>query len=141
MSFSTCSLPIYWTSGMNMMVATTALSPPTGDRGRSWYKLAQVFRQWRHLILESSNCLGLHYVCTILAYSSPFPLIIYLEKDREMTTEDKESILIALGPEYRDRVRHIGLWMPASSSPKLLRAVDDMLTRVCQSREVKFLHG
>ncbi|KAI0249120.1 hypothetical protein BJV78DRAFT_1156053 [Lactifluus subvellereus] len=106
MSFSTCSLSIYWTSGMNTMVAMTALSPPTGDRRRSWYKLAQVCRQWRHLILVSSNCLGLHHVCTMLAHPSPFPLIIiYLEKD-QMTIEVEQSILIALGPEYRDRYKH-----------------------------------
>ncbi|KAI0249118.1 hypothetical protein BJV78DRAFT_1230429, partial [Lactifluus subvellereus] len=106
---------------------------PHWDRERSWYKLAQVCRRWRHIILESSNSLGLHLVCTygipvadMLAHSPPFPLIIiYLEKDREMTTEDEESILIALGPEYRDRVRRIGLWMPASSSPKLITAMEE----------------
>ncbi|KAI0252900.1 hypothetical protein BJV78DRAFT_1197530 [Lactifluus subvellereus] len=106
---------------------------PHWDRERLWYKLAQVCRRWRHLILESSNCLGLHLVCTygtpvadMLAHSPPFPLIIiYLEKDREMTTEDEERILIALGPEYRDRARRIGLWMPASSSPKLITAMEE----------------
>ena len=106
---------------------------PHWDRERLWYKLAQVCRRWRHLILDSSNCLRLHLVCTygipvadMLAHSRPLPLIIvYLEKDREMTTEDEESIQIALGPEYRDRVRRIGLWMPASSSPKLITAMED----------------
>ena len=58
------------------------------DRERLWYKLARVCRRWRHLILDSSNCLGIHLVCTygipvanMLAHSPPLPLFIfYLER-------------------------------------------------------------
>jgi hypothetical protein len=101
------------------------------DRECWWYKLAQVCRQWRYLILASPSQLDLRLVCTygtpvadMLAYSPPLPLIIYyLDIDFQTTAEDEDGILLAL--EHRDRVCRIGLSMPASSLQKIIMALDD----------------
>jgi hypothetical protein len=101
------------------------------DRERWWYKLAQVCRQWRYLILASPSQLDLQLVCTygtpvadMLAHSPPLPLIIfYLDTDIQTTAEDENGILLSL--EHRDRVRRIGLSMPASSLQKIIMALDD----------------
>ena len=78
---------------------------------RWWYKLAQVCRQWRYLILSSQVRLDLHLVCTygtpvadMLENSPPLPLIInFLQDDREITAEDEQGVLLAL--QHRVRVR------------------------------------
>jgi len=103
---------------------------PHWENAKWWYKPAQVCRRWRYLILASPVRLGLHLVCTfgtpvadMLAHSPPFPLIInYLDHGFEVSTEDEEAILLAL--QHRDRVRRIGLGMPAPNLPKLIEAID-----------------
>jgi hypothetical protein len=102
------------------------------DRARWWYKPAQVCRRWRNLILASPVRLNLHLVCTygtpvadMLACSHHLPLVIdYLDRDRERTTEDDDGILLAF--QHCDRVRRIGLVVPATN---LLRPLIAMAGR------------
>ena len=83
--------------------------------GRWWYTLAHVCRRWRNIILSSATYLGLSLFCTygtpvadMLAHSPPFPLVIgYFTKQRELTTEDEEGIILAL--KQHDRVRRVRL--------------------------------
>lgn len=52
-----------------------------------------------------------------------WPLIVdYVDKDRELTAEDKEGIQLAL--QHPDRVRRIGLWVPNSHLRNLVVAID-----------------
>ena len=103
---------------------------PDWDNARWWYKPAQVCQRWRHLILASPARLGLHLVCTygtpvanMLTHSPPLPLIInYLDPVRQTSIHDEENILLAL--QYRDRLRRIGLVMPAQNLPKFIKAID-----------------
>ena len=112
---------------------STLTNSPNWGRERWWYKLAHVCKRWRNLILASPSTLGLHLVCTygtpvvdMLENSPPLPLIItYLIQSREPTPEDEEGILHALKPEYRDRVRRIGLCMPASNLQNIVEAMDE----------------
>jgi hypothetical protein len=110
------------------------------DRQRWWYKLAQVSRAWRHVILASPAQLNLHLLCTygvpvadMLTHSPPFPLIIfYNDSDREMTAEDNEGALLAIS--HRDRVRRISLCMPAPNLEKFMAVMDEdfpVLERIC----------
>jgi len=100
------------------------------DTARWWYKPAQVCQRWRYLILASPVRLGLHLICTygtpvveMLAHSPPLPLIIYyLDGTRHTSREDRVAILLAL--QHRDRVRRIGLRMPAWKLPKFIKAMD-----------------
>jgi hypothetical protein len=99
-------------------------------RLRWWYKPAQICRRWRNIILESPVRLDLHLVCSygtpvadILAHSPPLPLVIdYLDIDRERTAEDDDGILLAL--QHCDRVRRIGLVVPATNLLPPLVAMD-----------------
>ena len=99
------------------------------NKERWWYKLVQICRRWRYLILSSPVRLGLHLVCTygtpvaeMLAHSPPLPLIInYTDFDLHGSVEDEEAILLAL--QDRDRVGRVGLGMPAT---KLLRPIAAM---------------
>jgi hypothetical protein len=91
-------------------------------RQRWWYKLAQVCRQWRNIILESPSWLDLDLYCTfgvpvadMLAHSPPLPLTIYYPQAmyypktpiQKITAEDESGILLALS--HRDRIRRIDL--------------------------------
>jgi hypothetical protein len=59
----------------------------------------------------------------MLAHSPPLPLIInYLDPNRDASVEDEEAILLAL--QDRDRVRRIGLVMPATKLLKPITAMD-----------------
>jgi hypothetical protein len=106
------------------------LTFPDWDNARWWYKPAQVCQQWRHLILASPLRLGLNLICTygtpvadMLAHSPSLPLIInYLNDFYKVSAEDEEGILLAL--QHRDRVRRIGLRMPAANLPKYIKAMD-----------------
>jgi hypothetical protein len=103
------------------------------ERERWWYKLAQVCRRWRHLILASPSYLGLSLLCMpgtpvadMLAHSPPFPLTIdhlLTNTDDGIATEDEEGILLAL--ERRDRVRRIRLRMPVLTLKRLIKAIDE----------------
>ena len=98
---------------------------------RWWYKLAQVCRRWRHLILASPLRLDLHLLCThgvpiadMLAHSPPLPLTIYYDEDvHETTEEDEEGILLALG--HSDRVHYICLYLPAPKLRKIIPTMDE----------------
>ncbi|KAI0247382.1 ankyrin repeat-containing domain protein [Lactifluus subvellereus] len=97
---------------------------------RWWYKLAQVCRKWRYLILASPSRLGLRLVCArgtpvadMLAHSPPLPLIIdHLHADGETSTEDEDGIRLAL--QQRDRVCRIGLSMQGQNLQKLIMFMD-----------------
>jgi hypothetical protein len=67
-------------------------------RQRWWYKLAQVSRRWRYLILASRSALDLHLLCTygvpvavMLGLSPPLPFTIFYDGDRTMTAEDEHA--------------------------------------------------
>jgi hypothetical protein len=97
---------------------------------RWWYKLAQVSRRWRYLILTSRSVLDLHLLCTygvpvadMLAHSPPLPLIIYYYYNRRITPEDEQGVLLALS--HRDRVRHIALRIPTPELEKFIPALNE----------------
>jgi hypothetical protein len=101
------------------------------DRERWWYKLTQVCRRWRYLILDSATYLGLCLLCTygtpvadMLAHSPPLPLIVnhFGLDGHNITVEVEEGILLAL--QHRDRVRRIRLDMPVPNLQRLLLAMD-----------------
>jgi hypothetical protein len=100
------------------------------ERQRWWYKLVQVSRRWRYLILASRSVLDLHLLCTcgvpvadMLSHSPPLPLTLYYFSDNcEMTAEDEQGALLALS--HRDRVRRIALQMPATDLKKIIPAMD-----------------
>ena len=102
------------------------------DRERWWYKLVQVCRRWRYLMLGSASHLDLCLLCTydtpvtdMLAHSPPLPLIIdYFDFDEshDITTRDEENILLAL--QHHDRVRRIRLQMPIPNPRKIIIAID-----------------
>ena len=100
------------------------------DRERWWYKLAQVCRRWRRVLLGSASYLNLCLVCTygtpvadMLAHSPPLPLVLdYFRTDGDINTEDEEGVKLAL--EEHDRVRRIRLRVPAPKLQKLFVAIN-----------------
>ena len=100
------------------------------SNGRWWYTLAHVCRRWRNVILASASHLGLSLFCTygtpvagMLANSPPLPIVVgYFKKDRELTTEDEEGIILAL--RQRDRVRRVRLVNPATIMQRLFVDMD-----------------
>ena len=104
------------------------------EHQRWWYKLAQVSRRWRRLILASPCLLDLQLLCTygvpvadMLAHSPPLPLTIFYDnRFRAMTAEDEEGARLAI--THRDRVRRIALSIPTSNLhilQKLIRTMDE----------------
>ena len=101
------------------------------DWGREhwWYKLVQVCRRWRYLIISSALHLRLYLLCThgtpvadMLAHSPPFPLFINLNTEFYYpTAEDEEGIMLAL--QQRDRVRRIRLQQPIKRLHNLMAAI------------------
>jgi hypothetical protein len=97
---------------------------------RWWYRLAQVCRKWRFLVLASASRLDLCLVCTygtpvaeMLTHSPPLPLTIhYVDGGRKITPEDEEGILFAL--QRRRRIRHIHLCIPTSDLQRVILAID-----------------
>ena len=96
---------------------------------RWWYKLVQVCRRWRYLILGSTFHLRLGLLCTngtpvadMLTHAPPLPLVIDRFHHNTITARDKDNILLAL--QHRDRVRHIRLQMPVSDLQSLIVAMD-----------------
>ena len=111
---------------------TSRLFGGTGnwDRGRWWYKLAQVCQRWRNVILGSAPYLGVSLACTygmpvadMLAHSPPLPLVIDYTSRHRITTEDEEGVILAL--RQRDRVRRVRLGMPLVDLQKLFAAMDE----------------
>ena len=98
---------------------------------RWWYKLAQVCRRWRYLILASPSRLDLHLLCTygvpivdMLAHSPSLPLAInYWVRGRETTEEDEEGILLAL--RHSDRAHYIALLLPTPVLRKIITTMDE----------------
>ena len=109
---------------------TTGGSDQGWDLERWWYKLIHVCRTWRKLILTSPIRLDLHLVCTngtpittMLAYSPPWPLIIYYPgRPGDAMGKDKPNVLFAL--QHRERVGRVHLTMPTANLPTLLNAMD-----------------
>ena len=105
---------------------------PNGDWGgqRWWYKLAQVCRRWRYLILASPSQLDLHLLCThgvpivdMLAHSPPLPLTLYYAAGKCRTAKkDEEGILLAL--RHSDRVHYIALRLPTPVLRKIFTTMD-----------------
>ena len=102
----------------------------TWNRGRWWYRLAQVCQRWRNIILGSASYLGVSLVCSsgtpvadMLAHSPPFPLV--LEYNGRITADDEVGILLAL--KQRERVLRVRLnvIMPVTSRRKLVAAMDE----------------
>ena len=101
------------------------------DRERWWYKLAHVCQRWRNLILGSASYLGLCLVCThgtpiaeMLEHSPPLPLIIdylQIDKDLDITAEEEEGIILALGKN--DRIHRVRLRMSVPNMQKLVVAI------------------
>ena len=99
-------------------------------RERWWYKLVQVCRRWRYIVLESASHLRLSLVCArgtpvadMLAHSPPFPLIIdHLDRNHDITAEDLEGITLAL--QHRERVRRFRLVKPIPTLQKLVVGLD-----------------
>ena len=100
-------------------------------RERWWYVLTHVCRRWREVVFASASHLGLCLVCThgtpvakMLADSPVLPLIVdYVDHDREMTLQDEDGILTALG--YRGRIRRIRLRLPVPILQRLTTAMDE----------------
>src|SRR5713226_1941040 len=96
------------------------------NRERWWYRLVQVCRRWRYLILESASHLRLSLVCApgtpvtdMLAHSPPLPLIIdYLDDNNDINVKDEEGLIYAL--QQRDRVRRIRIMKPVPILEKLI---------------------
>ena len=100
-------------------------------RGRWWYRLAQVCRRWRNIILGSASYLNLSLVCTygtpiadMLTHSPHLPLIIdYYDLGRDITSDDEEGIIFAL--KQRECVLRVRLRTPVTSLQKFIAAMDD----------------
>jgi len=99
-------------------------------RERWWYKLVQVCRRWRYLILDSAHHLRLSLVVSrgtpvveMLEHYPPLPLTIdYVNHSYFITTEAKEGIIDAL--KHRDRVRHIRLDIPVLYLQQVIMALE-----------------
>ena len=97
---------------------------------RWWYKVAQVCRRWRYIILGSASHLRLSLVCThgtpvvdMLAQSPPLPLIIdHLDEIHDISDEDVNDILLLL--QHRDRIRRIRLRVDIPFLHNLIKAID-----------------
>ena len=100
------------------------------DRGHWWYKLAHVCQRWRNILLGSSFYLKLSLVCTygapvadMLAHSPPLPLVLdYVERGRDMTTDDEDGIILAL--KQRGRVLRVRL-LDVTSLQKFIAIMDE----------------
>jgi hypothetical protein len=108
-----------------------ALGGRKWERERWWNKLAQVCQRWRNILLGSASYLGLCLVCTwgtpvadMLAHSPALPLVVdYDDKDRYITVEEEERIILAL--RQCDRVHRVRLRMPVPIMEKLIMAIDE----------------
>jgi hypothetical protein len=101
------------------------------SRKQWWYRLVQVCRRWRYIVLESASRLRLSLVCArgapvadMLAHS-PLPVIIdhFDDKYYDVTAEDEEGIIFAL-TQHRYRVRRIRLRMVVYILQKLINTLD-----------------
>ena len=100
-------------------------------RERWWYRLIQVCRRWRYLVLESAHYLQVSLVCArgtpvavMLAHSPLFPIIIidHFDEYQDLTADDEEGIILAL--QHRDRVRRIRIMKPIPILQKLIVTLD-----------------
>ena len=73
-----------------------------------------------------------HAVADMLAHSPSLPLVIdYDDKDRYITVEKEERIILAL--RQRDRVHRVRLGMPVPIMAKLIMAIDEGYPRIPDS--------
>ena len=100
------------------------------NRERWWYRLIQVCRRWRYIVLDSAFHLQVSLVCgrgtpvaDMLAHSPPVPLIIdHIDEEYDvLTPEDEEGIILAL--QHRDRIRRIRITKSNSILQKLVIAL------------------
>src|SRR5258708_501572 len=99
-------------------------------RERWWYRVVQVCRRWRYLILQSASHLRLSLVCApgtpvidMLAHSPHLPLVIdYLDENNDIDAKDEEGLIYAL--QQRDRVRRIRLMKPVPILERLIINLD-----------------
>ena len=97
---------------------------------RWWYRLVQVCRRWRYIVLESASHLRLSLVCArgtpvgdMLAHSTPLPLVInYFFSGNKITAEEEKGLALAL--QHRDRVRRIRFKGTAPVLQKLSNSLD-----------------
>src|SRR5258708_38836772 len=82
------------------------------NRERWWYRLVQVCRRWRYLILESASHLRLSLFCApgtpvkdMLAHSPPLPLILnYFDaENNDLGPKDQKGLIYALLHRHRTR--------------------------------------
>ena len=100
-------------------------------RGRWWYGLAHVCKRWRKIILGSAYHLVFSLVCTygtpvadMLVYSPFLPLVVdYHDKDRVITAEDEEGIILAL--KQRHRVLRVRFTHTSQQTLKFIAAMDE----------------
>jgi hypothetical protein len=100
------------------------------NRERWWYRLVQVCRRWRYIMLESASHLRLSLVCAsgtpvavMLAHSPSIPLIIdHFDGCDDITAEDEDGIILAL--QHRDRVRCIRLVKPIPTLQRIINSID-----------------
>ena len=115
--------------GENEEDAVEILAGRKWNDERWWYRLVQVCRRWRYLVLESASFLGLSLLCTygtpvadLLAHLPPLPLIIdYRDLYDYITADDELGIILAL--EHRDRVRRIRIMQPVLMLQRLIKAL------------------
>ncbi len=99
-------------------------------RGRWWYELVHICQRWRNLILGSASYLRLSLVCTngvpvanMLAHSPSLPLTVEYISNNDITAEDEEGIMLALG--HQDHVRELCIVFPVWNLQKLFVAIDE----------------
>ena len=126
--FSFCRLVI---SDESTIYRNVRIDDGEWNRERWWYRLIQVCRRWRYLVLESAFHLQVSLVCgrgtpvpNMLAHSPPVPLIIdHIDGEYNvLTPEDEEGIIHAL--QHRDRIRRIRIRKSNSILQKLIIALD-----------------
>ena len=99
------------------------------NRERWWYRLVQVCRRWRYLVLDSASYLRLSLVCTrgtsvadMLAHSPCLPLTIDYLDGHYITAEEEKGITLAL--QHHDRVCRIRLRNSILKLQRLVNALD-----------------
>jgi hypothetical protein len=94
-----------------------------------WHKLAHVCRDWRRVLLESPNRLGITLICShrtrvadLLAHSPPLPIIVYYGNPEPLDKQDNvEDIRLAL--QHPKRVCRINLHLPSESMREVFKSM------------------
>ena len=123
--FSHCRLVILDESEVDLL---QILGGGKWNRERWWYRLVQVCRRWRYLVLDSAFYLRLSLICAhgtpvadMLANSPPVPLIVdHLNEHHDITAEDKKGITLVL--QHHGWVRRICLMNPIAILESIWRS-------------------